>query len=224
MSTRGTRRIGMAGYARILRLLLDKPDTTDGIIQRTGFGHTAIRRILPSLHTLRVIYIAGWEFADRAPARPVFAVGSQPDAPAPDTRPNGRPVKAVRIAKVKRHPVELLAFVSILRALSDEHSKTELMHASGLSWHGTTAALKALRSLRLVRVRSWAWREQGGPAIPSYEWAPDGRDADRPKPIGRVAVNRRYREARAAREAQSAICKALAGTREPQRTEQLEEA
>lgn len=209
MSERGTRRVGMAGYAALLRKIIDKPDTTNGLIARTGFGHTMIRRVVPSLHALRVIHIKAWKFATKAPPQPVFAFGDDPDAAPPLHRPNGRPIQAVRTAFVKRHPVELVAFVSLVRALAIESEQAEILAVTGLSWNCVTAAIAAMRRLRLVRIRSWRWREQGGAPIPSYQWALAGSDAPRPEPAGRAAVNRRYREARAAREAQQFINRAL---------------
>jgi hypothetical protein len=202
-----TRRIGMAGYVRILAMLRDEPRTVreladTGIVGRTGAG-----RIIGSLHHLRVLRIVGWRQRPGCRTQPMYGISKAEDAPAPALRPNGRPVEPLKPRKVLLS-TEVVALVSLMRALEDPMSKAELMQATGLWLGGLRPVLAALRRHGFVRIALWV-HPAHGPVVPHFQLG-SGYDASRPPRITRSETNRRYmarrQEAKKYRALQHAFC------------------
>lgn len=205
--------IGMAGYARIVRALIDEPCTVLRLQERVTLGHTAAYRIVQALHQrLHLVRIAGWHQAPYHRPLPIYAFGEGPDAPAPRLTTKGKPARFRQPApKNDPAPPNLLAFVNLLRALDEPRSAIELAELAGIDYVTARRAIKVLRSLGLVRIARYEAAVNGtGMQVRLYAFAIDARDANKPAPIGRKEVNRRYAAARRQREAQLHITHALA--------------
>lgn len=203
-----TRRIGKVGYARILRALLDRPMTETQLRENCGIGHTAAHRIIRAMHHLKLVHIWSWDCTEGTRFVPVFAFGDRPDTPTPSRRPNGRLAGAARFASAKVAPPELLAFADIVRALREPCSAKEVAEAAGVHEHHTRGLIDQMRSLRLVHIASWAWRDRGGPPIALYAIGPNRRDAPRPRPDP-DAAQAKFLAAQADRRFQQRVTRAL---------------
>ena len=125
-------RIGMAGYALILAVLRDHPCTCLQLQERTGFGKTAINRLLPGFYMLRMIHIQGWAMETNRATQPIYRAGHAPDAPLPLLRPNGKPVSGFRAPTATSPGSELIAFKSIMDALEEPVTCNEIAEESGV--------------------------------------------------------------------------------------------
>lgn len=187
-----TARIGMPGYAAVLAEF-SVPRTTRQAQDASGIGHTSAERIVSSLYVLGLIHVAGWSMAPGCPTLPMFAAGSGKDADIPATRPNGRPVDGVRMMTRSRPTAHLIAFKSLIDAISSPASRVEVCQATGL--HGITVrnTLNALVKHRLAHVAMWQWRDHGGPPLQQYQMGA-GKNAPRPAPMTKRQVQLRYLE------------------------------
>lgn len=205
-----TIRLGMAGYVKIMAALRDKPRTTGEMVADGLLGRTAAGRVITSLHHLGYLSIVGWRQAYRCVARPIFGCVTADDVPPPAERPNGRPACAAPLRKLVLSP-EVVALASMLTALEDPLTKTEIMAATGLSYGGMQRALEALRRHGFVRIAGWERRDSaGGPPMPQFQRGSE-RDAQRPQRASKKARNQRYNARRRERSIFTPLHLAIAG-------------
>jgi hypothetical protein len=191
-----TARIGMGGYARILRSIIDRPATKISIVRRGLCGRTAAGRIVSAFHVLGLVHVCTWRSRADVAYQPVYAIGAKPDAPAPTHRSNGRPVKAPpHAAKPGRAPAELLAFHTLIEALQAPCTVNDIAAEAGVERITAKRLVTALHEARLVHVCDWRRSIKGGRPAAVYVWAQDANDVPCP-PSSRTDINRRWRHNR----------------------------
>jgi len=171
-------RLGLVGYAYLAAMLVQKPATTVGLMQRASMGHVAAYRFLGTLQALRYAHVAGWELEPRRTAKPLLAFGPGDDAPPPALRPNGRPVEAVRLPARQLCP-SVLHFVQLLRCIETPACIPELMDSTGLHRDQITDCLETLVQLQLAHVPLWARRRHRGARVKFFKLGP-GRNVAPP--------------------------------------------
>lgn len=57
------------------------------LAEEIGFSYQNVRKALLILAEMKVVRRAGWEYSDGHHLSPLFALGSEPDAPKPDLAP-----------------------------------------------------------------------------------------------------------------------------------------
>lgn len=215
MTRRKNQRLSMAGYADVLRAVVDGPVTQREVVERAGIAKTNAWRILGTLHHMRVIHISAWVARPRSPYMPAYGIGDKPDAPMPTTRPNGKACEVMAAPKSapSRLSAEVIGFAALVRALEQPASVAELEAATGIFERTIRNAIGRMRELGLVFIADWERRAYGGGLpIANYQWGIGQRDKPRLQPLGRQRAQRRYRESRASREAQQFINRALASS------------
>ncbi len=215
VSRRKNKRLSMVGYADVLHCVANGPVTRAEVINRMRIARTTAWRILGTLHHMRIIHVAEWVAREHAPYMPSYAIGDLPDAPMPSTRPNGKPCEAINVRGPSRATLssEGVSFAVLLRSLEQPASVADLEAATGLFERTIRRVIGRLRELDMVFIAEWERRAYGGGLpIANYQFGIGRRDKPMPAPIGRPTANRRYREARAAREAQQFIDRALASS------------
>ena len=211
MAGKRCQRIGMSGYARMLRCVIDRPLSREELMERCNLGRTAAAALLHGMHRLRLIHIASWVHPRRAAAySPVYAYGERPDAPYPERMPSGVPAARYKQWTQRAQP-ELLAFAHILRELSVPQTIQDLHELTGVTEWIARRLMAAMRELRLVRIGAWSHRNHGGLPVPHYELALDGTDARKPSRQPKRDINRRYRVARRDKDQTLEVIHALAG-------------
>ena len=203
-------RIGMPGYIDILSALKTKPRSKIAVQAATGLGHTAINPILASMHVLRLIHVSGWNMEYDCPTEPVFSYGPGEDAPPPTKRPSGHKVRGVRIPKVSRPRSEIVALAHLLRCLQEPITKDELHEQTGLSATAIRSAIRQLQKRRIAYVSCWVDAPGRSHALCAAFELGGKLDAPRPRALTKNEIAKRYRDARKAKEATSAIVMALA--------------
>lgn len=207
MTAKGkTRRIGLCGYAHILRAVIDHADTRARLLVRCKLGRSAGLRIFNTLHRLRIFHIFAWETMPRGRWLPVYAFGARADAPLPARRPNGDIGETGPQELSPFLSPQVIGFVTLLRALEQPASVVEMALATGIAECTLRRVITCMRGLGLVRVGEWrsSWAGSGSPTA-LYEFAIDQRDAPRPRRKSRKAINLRYRMSRAALAQQRAM-------------------
>jgi hypothetical protein len=191
------RRIGMAGYARILGALKE-PMTTAELMARCNVGKGAANRFVAAHHKRGRIRIVDWSMGHRKAPLPVWLAGAGPDAPYPTKRPNGDAVRAPKSERVHRAIwSELRAFLDFLDALGDGHSTCEELRAdTGLTIISVRRLVRVLRETKQIRIASWVRPASGGRAVAAYTLG-HGPSAPKPALRTRQQSNAAYRQRRA---------------------------
>ena len=210
---------GVVGYARVMRLLLDEPRTSLDVAQAFTANPGGIRHMLRGLHKERLIHVERWVQpagrGGRGCWRAVWAVGDEPNAPAPITsrgRPSLHPAQEV---KPPRHPlVEIMAFAEMWRQLQQGPiGCVELASYMGTTRASIYRVLRELRRLDLAHIAQWERRERmGGSPTPLWALGFDKRNADRPRVEHKSLAQKRYVANRKSRELTMRIGHVLAGT------------
>jgi hypothetical protein len=172
-------RLGVAGYAHLAAMLVQQPCTVPGLMRRAAMGHVAAYRFIGTLHALRYAHVAGWEMEPGRNAMPIWAFGPGADVPAPRTRPNGRPVQAVRKPRRQVCP-GVLHFVQLLRTIEVPAGAAEVQAATGMHHSVVRDFLDTMQALELAHVPLYGHRPQGGGVpVPQYQLG-YGRNAPEP--------------------------------------------
>jgi hypothetical protein len=175
-------RLGMAGYARICAALRDKPRslyelTRDGVVARVS-----AYRVVCQLFACGWLHVVEMRAsAPRHAKQPVFAFGRGESIP-------GRVPKG-------QGSSEVIAFASLLTALEDTGSIDEIEQETGINKCTVRKLVKQMAALGLAHICRWNVRAGGGPAIRVFSIG-RAKQAKRPKPKGRQAINRDYWERR----------------------------
>lgn len=184
-------------HAPLVRALIEKPDTTAGLVERLAIGRTAAYRIVNALHSrLRLIHICEWRLKPRAWPVPVFAFGAGLDVPPPEMALYGRRSRYTARERTAPAPVSLIVFASLVRALSEPRAVDELVEITGANICTIRRAVRVLHAERLIRIARYeapGGRATGG-LTRLWQWAPGQRDANRPRRKPKREINRRHRE------------------------------
>ena len=204
------RRLCIRGYADILRGLAREPATAAELTIRHGTSGGVMRGLVKRLYSERLIHIAGFRRATQGPAIRVFGFGDRPDATRPLTVA-GRPSQHKGVTAGRPRPTpEVIAFASLMRALTEMRSLGELIEITGISTHSLAKDLAHMRSIGLIHIAGWERRQTGGGApVRLYRVGIARKDAPRPQPQPRSEVNERHNAARRDRRLQFQLTRAI---------------
>ena len=198
---------GMRLYIAAFALLLRGPATVRELATACGMRLTPnMRTAIKGLHSGRLVRIAGWKSGNGRGGAPcsVWALGSEPDVQP--TLYGGRMPARARIG------LEMLAFIEAMRCLQAGCASTlEIADASGMSRRQAQNFVRELRLARAAHITAWEHFHQTPAAV--YAFGP-GRDAPRPVPTEKRAIELRYYQKAKAKRRQVDLLRALAGTHE----------
>jgi hypothetical protein len=184
---------GWRRYAQILRELATEPRTTQDLTAMSGCGKDGLRYAIRSMHALRLIHICRWAARPRAVPTPVWALGEGDDAPAPKVKETGKASRHCMFAADRRPKPNVIAFASIVHALSEPSTLAQVLEETGTNIGSTRVIIQVLRSLKLVRIHGWEPRKFiGGTPARRFVFAVDKNDAQRPKRLSECERSKRY--------------------------------
>ncbi len=172
-----TKRIGMAGYARILGIVKQRPGTVRDIAERAGIEWVStVSAILAHCWRARVIYRSAW-FKDgkHCPWVPVYSFGNGKDVPPP------KPQRAPSNAKAPSTLMNLTTTLDLIR--ETPMTRTEIAEELKMCLESATRIIVVLRENGLIRVASWN-KPARGATSPEWTMGP-GRNAPRPPQISK---------------------------------------
>jgi hypothetical protein len=211
-------RLGLAGYVTILATLRDQPDTSVGLMDRTGIGKTNACLLLPQFHAKGLIHIAGWQYGLGQYTKPVYAYGPGVDAPLPAdaVHENGQP-RSPRMAKFRGYKPEFIAFACVMDELAMPVTAVEILAATGLARGTLNGVLRALRKHNLARIAGWVKRDGSGAGGRMAQWQlGSAKNAPYPK-LDRTVSRRRNRAVQVKRSSMLRVIHAIAGVAAPMR-------
>lgn len=182
--------LGYRGYAVILAIL-KRPGTSDHVAATTGAGAQGMRVLLKQFNALRLIHRVGWVHPKSGFPAPIYKLGEGEDAPAPLTA-DGRPMPHCGHRPALRRNV--VAFASLIHAMADESRATKLAVESGMSESRMRELLAFMRKpeIKLIHIAAYdPGGRLGGKAAALYQYAPDTRDAQPPRPQQRQREKQR---------------------------------
>lgn len=183
----------MKGYVQFARVCSALPGTADDVAERIGISAKSARIYLRNKLNAGIVEMRGCE---SSPPRAMRCVYEMPAAfnrgQAAGTRPRST----------------YIAFLHVLRMLSDGATSAEIAIETGMDRRQLQTIIAEMRRLRLARIASWEPGANGRMA-PSYRLGA-AKDAKKPPPQIKADTNRRYWAARAAKSRQMQICSALA--------------
>lgn len=208
MKKRSYQRLCMKGYARILRGLHDKPATTMELSEQHFVTEAVMRGLTRRLHAQNLIRVCEWRRATQGPHMRVFGFGGQPDESRPLTR-DGKVSQHIGATRPPPKPTsEIIAFATLLRALTDSRGLAELHEITGIGAHSLSRNLKYMVSIGLLHVADWERRRIGAP-LPLYRIGIDKPNRAAPAPMSKRARNERYGAARRDRRHTLIVLRAL---------------
>lgn len=202
-----SKRLGFAGYCRILSGIISKPGTGAELAQRFGVCPNGMAYVLRSMHRMNLIHRADWV---RPKAHSVLV----------PVWHGGKGADVVPIVAAKRYTsrtarTSAITLGSIAEAL--EHGPLPMLELSqdvGLHRETMIRLVRIMRDHGLMRIAAWEPREKGGgPAVPMYAFG-RGKDKSKPAPIARTPERAQlYAERHAAKRRHLAMLQATAGNR-----------
>lgn len=168
-------RLGMTGYASILRRLMRKPMTAAEVCEaEIGCMNTA-RVVLRRMHVCRLVHVSGWKprTVKCGGFAAVWSAGDAEDVPYPAGELKKVPAKRNNVSSA------MVAFASLIRELREPSTKAELALATGLSEETVRKFIDHARSIRLVRIGGW--HRAGHDGRQAAMWVL-GSTADAPRP------------------------------------------
>ncbi|HEY1127955.1 MAG TPA: hypothetical protein VGF12_01005 [Roseateles sp.] len=195
-------RLGLIGYATILRDLKLKPMTADGLADKHGLTRNRAYKVLRSLHAVKLARIDRWKLHDCAGTRyqAVWGFGGAQDAPHPS--PNfagfGEPSKNLGAT--------VITLSYLLRELVRSTCQRQLVEATGSDTQLISKFLQHGEAIGLCHIARWQFQRGGVTAFWRLGNAPS---APRPEPKPRSQISREHGERRKLRRQQRATFKAL---------------
>lgn len=195
--TKRFRRVGVAGYVRVLAMLREKPCTIPQAVGFVGVARVSCYRILTTMHHLKLVHVSGWSTEYDRRTLPIYSYGPGEDAQPPLFRANGKPVQNAKLPTLRDFSSEVMSLRLLIEAMSFMPvSRAEMERITGLHYRTVRMALEAMVRHGLVHIDHWEPREvAGGPPTAHFIFGP-GRSAPRPKPIPRAEINRRNNDRR----------------------------
>lgn len=193
-------RVGINGYASILRDLQLTPLTAEAVSLRHGIALGRSHAVLRILRTVRLAWIAGWVKRE-APAkgyRAAYGFGAKPDVqhPSPCFK---------RVGAASNNLNESAILLShVMRALVKPTSLAALDEATGADRGSLGKLLVHCRSIGLARIAAWKSTGKGGQPVPLWQLG-DAPDAERPALKSRSEINRECKRRRRVRLQQLAV-------------------
>lgn len=197
MKTKRYRRVGMAGYVRLLARLRERPSTIPDMVGFVGVARVACYRIVTTMHHLKLVHVCGWLDEYDRRTLPIYAYGPGEDAQPPTFRPCGRQVRNAKLPTLRDFSSEVVGLHLLIQSMSFMPvSRAGMERATGLHYRTIRMALEAMVRYGMVHIDHWEPRETaGGPPTAHFIFGP-GRSAPRPKPSPRHEINRRHNDKR----------------------------
>lgn len=187
-------RWGLVAYARVWATIHQQPRTAHEAAAAVSSGAQPTARVLWRMASLGIAHVSSW-CAPHAPRAnvwvPRFAAG-------PGTHASPPAGKRIATGGRLRPRAEVTHFAAILRELEVGATRADITRNTGVMEHNLARLLRALRTMRLVRVAGWEVREWGGGRPAEVLQLGTGPDAPRPRRMSRTTINRRYKQARSA--------------------------
>lgn len=168
---RPERRMGIPGYARLLRTVVE-PMTAAEAAEAVKVKSTTVARLLREFHRFGLVHVIGWVRAGkpRSPFVPVYSAGRGDDAPVPTS---------IRSAKTTPRPL-CLEFCRVTSMVMDGPVTTaDLSEEAGIDMWDAQRFLSVLRSVGLLYVARWD--VSGHKPVRAWGWGPGKHSAKRPK-------------------------------------------
>lgn len=172
-------RLLYAGYAEVLKLVVDGSATWQSIAAALSLGRSGAQGLLNRMVDACLIHEAAWQpvHTYRTTYTPIYAFGEGTTLAWPGK--GKRPMRRLRPA-----PVELLTFITAIKALqSDTYNAVRLAEQTGMGKRSAQRLLKKLHALRLIFIDEFEERPQGGHGYPLYAWGPNRADMTKPAPM-----------------------------------------
>ena len=203
---------GIRGYASVLRILMGSNATTAQLSSVISFGgaqktrYQTMNRLLRQLVPHGVVHVAGWAREIAAPPCEIWAFGPGVNVPCPP-RLDGLPRSRVK-SDSERFRIETFTFAQIIIALRDGHSVIDLHELIGSALVTLYPFMKHAHSIGLVHISEWHRQPSSNPR--AVFKLGRGRDVPRLKPLPKSVTDRRYTDAKKARDQGARICRIIA--------------
>lgn len=201
-----TRRLLHAGYAQVLRHVVDGGCTWLQLAEKMGLVRTSAQRTLAHLRDQQLIHIGAWEDRQcgmRIERTPLFVFGAGEDAPWPGKG-------AQRPRRPQPTPVELLTFCSAVKAMMyGPVMGNSLADETGMAPRTALGLIKRLRELNLAFIEDYQQRTCGL-GYPMWRFGIDQPDKPKKKRMSARALWTKNNAIRAQRNAQARLLRILA--------------
>lgn len=215
-----TRRLLHAGYAQVLRHVVDGGVTWIKLHEQMGLCRTSSQKTLAYLRDQQLAHVGEWQARKvgmRIERTPVFVFGSGEDAPWPGA---GKP----RPRKPQRTPVELLTFCCAIKALMREpFMGNGLADETGMCHRTALSLIRRLHALRLAYIEDYDRREVGA-GYPLWRFGVDRKDKPKPRPMSKREIWNKHNAIRDKLRAQARLLGILPSRRAPANQDQSEAA
>lgn len=199
---------GVRGYALMLRVLMDRPQTTKELEATLGMGNAPLRLLMSQMRSRKLVHVCEWVRNESGRAWYMrWAVGDHPDASRPLNR-LGQQSPAPRPAKSRARP-ELVAFSIMLDCLREGASITTISEQTGTYRDTVSQHIKFMQSLKLLHVAGWD-RGEGINPFPLYMWG-NAPNVPRPKAKTKKEYDSQAWERKKQRNATVRMLKAISG-------------
>lgn len=203
-----------SGLSKLLErwVALHQPMTIPELAEQFSMSDAAAADFVVSLHKLGEAHITSWKSEPGTHTKPVYVVGAGEDAKQPEWRGRHR-IPGVRLYERSRPKSDVIAMVSLLRAMAEPKCMAELTAETGMAHQTVLRGLKYLRESGMARIAEWERRDMGGAPVAFFALGM-GRDAPRPKPNGQTLNRQKYWAGRTARNGILRVVRALAANEE----------
>lgn len=184
----GVRRLGLGGYAAVLRAIQRTPMTTLQLC--TAFGLTVRfgRRIVGRMEDLGLIHAQAFiRQGPTGPAVPVWAYGADAEG---EPRPKGAPARV--LTRATTMPL-LIAFAQCVYMLREPATMAEISERTGVCRTTVSRLVRHCRAIGLARIGDWQRQERGGTPSPMYVLG-NAANCPKPQPLSWAETSARYRE------------------------------
>lgn len=193
-----------SGYVPALALLVAGPVKWTDLCTALGWSRGTVQRLLHCLHAQGLTYIHSYGIsgADRRSRCPIYAFGSEPDAPNPSPP---RPRRETRPP-----PIEALTFCHAIKALMAEpHHGRGLSDATGLSPRTAQQLIRTLRAAGLIYIAEYQPRPTAGNGYPLFSWGPGMPDKRKPAPVSKRKLWVKHNAIRSRRNEQAKLLRLM---------------
>lgn len=202
--------VNISLYASLLKAVARGKKPVFEIAAEVGCSTRVGRLVMGRLHTLGLVYIAGWMPSKKGPASACWQMGHQKDVPSPVCN-NGKrlPPREKRPLRPRVVGVETLHFSKLIRALAEPVSAEDIRVITGRAPSTIYRSLRTLREVGLAHICEWDRPRHAGDFAPLWQFAIDKADKARPRAYTAQELHRRYHVARKQRNQTLTVLRAL---------------
>lgn len=181
------RRLGLIGYADVMRLIQRAPKTSADLSRRLNWEERRMSMNLRLWQRFGIVHCVGWVSPGYGRARAeVWKFGPGESVPRPEglTRELIRP----HAMRSRAHSFSIIVGELLHGATIDEATEV-----SGVTRRIVAELLVEMHRLQLLHVSAWTRRSCGGEPVPTYKVG-RLRDAERPSPLGNREAAKKWRK------------------------------